>query len=100
MVADGTISPAGGADRRFTAAHAREIADCVLAARGPRKVLIDLRAVDSTSTAALATLILLRRSLLQTGRDLRITGLRGRAMALYEISRLDHLLPQVQRATA
>ena len=59
------------------------------------KVIIDLSKVESASTSAFARLILLRRHLLQTGRDLRISNISRQAKALYEISRLDGVLPLV-----
>jgi len=61
-------------------------------------VYIHLDETTSTSTAALARLILLRRELLERGRDLRIIGLRGKARALYEISRLNNVLPLLPTA--
>jgi len=71
---------------------------CLIARRAGRGatgrcVHLHLDATVQTSTAALARLVLLRRELLRRGRDLRIVGLRGRARALYDISRLDRLLP-------
>ena len=59
-----------------------------------RTVVIDMSAVEEATTSAFARLVLLRRELRRAGRDLRITGLRDRAARLYEISRLDTVLPQ------
>jgi hypothetical protein len=59
-----------------------------------------LRGTTHTTTAALARLILLRRDLLASGRDLRIIGLTGRAKALYEVNRLGSLLPLLPHADA
>lgn len=56
-------------------------------------VYIHLAETTHTSTAALARLVLLRRELLERGRDLRIIGLSGKARALYDISRLSNILP-------
>jgi hypothetical protein len=56
-------------------------------------VHVCLRGTTHTTTAALARLVLLRRELLARGLDLRITGLSGRAKALYEVNRFDGLLP-------
>jgi anti-anti-sigma regulatory factor len=53
----------------------------------------------ATSTAALARLCLLRRKLLREGRELFIDGLQGRARSLYEICRLQRLLPQCEKDT-
>lgn len=59
-------------------------------------VCLDLAETTDTTTAALAKLIVLRRDLLRTGRDLRIIGLAGRAQGVYEISRLDRILPRCE----
>lgn len=56
-------------------------------------VEIDLTRARDATTAAFAALILLRRSLLRAGRDLRLVGLTGRARQLYLVNRLDGVLP-------
>ena len=60
-------------------------------------VVIDLSQRIDLTTADFARLLSLRRQLLAQGRDLRITGLRGRSWTLYDICRLHTALP---RATA
>ena len=57
-------------------------------------VVVDLSQATDATTAAFATLVVLRRRLLRDGRDLRVSGLRERAHYLYAISRLTHVLPQ------
>ena len=57
-------------------------------------VVIWLKAVCQTTTAALARLVALRRELRRVGTDLRLVGLTGRAEALFEINRMNHLLPR------
>ena len=74
------------------------IARRVAPRRSWRLVYIHLPGTFETSTAALARLIVLRRELLRRGRDLRIVGLHGRARALYEISRLENVLPLAGQA--
>ena len=64
--------------------------------RSAKLILLDLRSTSETSTAALAKLILLRRSLMKGGRDLRVTNMTGGADALYKICRLAGLLPQAR----
>ena len=59
-------------------------------------VLLDLRQTTETTTPALARLILLRRRLLRSGRDLLIVGLAGRAEALYRIARIEKILPRTE----
>jgi ABC-type transporter Mla MlaB component len=57
-------------------------------------VVIDLSVADDATTSAFARLVLLRRELLRLGSDLRLRGLRDRAARLYEVSRLDSVLPR------
>ena len=73
---------------------ASRIARQALADNGATTVLVDLGQTTETTTAALARLIVLRRDLRRTGRELRIRGPSGRARDLYDISRLGGLLPQ------
>lgn len=56
-------------------------------------VCIDLEQTEEATTAALARLVVVRRDLLKSGRDLRILGLHGHAMNLYQINRMGSLLP-------
>ena len=60
-------------------------------------VLVDLKSASDATTAGLARLVLLRGRLLKAGRDLRIRGLTGRAKAMYDISRLQRVLPRRRR---
>lgn len=57
-------------------------------------VVIDLSKLIDMTTADFARLLLLRQQLLTEGRDLQITGLRGRSRALYDIYRLHTALPR------
>lgn len=61
---------------------------------GGRVVVLNLRRVQDTTTAALAGLILLRKRQIQAGGDLLLLGLSGRAHYLYEILRLARVLPR------
>ena len=81
---------------RFSYYDAGRIAEHALVGGPVRTVLIDLKQTDETTTAALARLIVLRRHLLKSGRDLCILGLSGRAKILYELCRLTNLLLQEQ----
>lgn len=72
------------------------MADVALSSRGRARasvVVIDLKNADDATTSAFARLVLLRRLLLKTGRDLRLTNLHDRAKSLYHINRLGHVLP-------
>ena len=86
-----TINHSG---RRLSYRAARRIAGKVTAGAPAKLVLIDLSRATGATTAGLARLVLLRRNLLADGRDLRIRGLTRRANALYEICRMDRLLPR------
>ena len=79
---------------RLSYEQACRIADRAGAAKGNEVVRIELDRVVQTTTAALARLILLRRNLLKSGRDLRIAGLRGQAADLYEFNGMASLLPR------
>ena len=69
------------------------IARQVLSDARPRTVVIDLRNAREITTAAFARLVLLRRRLRAQGRDLHLSNLRGKAASLYQINRLDAVLP-------
>ena len=66
----------------------------VLASVAGGTVILDLSGVDEVTTSAFARLVLLRRELRRQGRDLKLVGLRSRAEKLYEINRLNHVLPR------
>jgi hypothetical protein len=85
------IVPAGAG--RFSHTEACRIADLALGQGRARTVIIDLKHVVDATTSAFARLVLLRRLLLRTGRDLRLTNLRDRAASLYQINRLGTVLP-------
>jgi|ETNmetMinimDraft_26_1059896.scaffolds.fasta_scaffold280318_2 ABC-type transporter Mla MlaB component len=93
MVGDGrlTIVYKG---RQFLYNDACEIAERIAATTGKKMTHIRLQGVTDTTTAALARLILLRLDLMKSGRDLQIAGLRSRAKALYEIDKLEGVLPR------
>lgn len=78
---------------RFSHEEACWIARQVLSDAETRTVVIDLRNAREITTAAFARLVLLRRRLRAQGRDLHLSNLRGKAASLYEINRLDAVLP-------
>ena len=84
---------------RLSYGEADQIAKQALAADESSVVRIDLEETTQTCTAALARLIMLRCALRKTGRDLRLIGLHGPAEALYQVCRLNNLLPrqEIQR---
>ena len=77
----------------FSHTEACRIADAVLKLAADRTIVIDLKNVVDATTSALARLVLLRRLLLKTGRDLRLINLRERAASLYQVNRLAGVLP-------
>ncbi len=58
-----------------------------------RIVLLDFACVEDASTAALARLVVVRREMLRSGCDLHILHLHGHARSVYEVARMDRLLP-------
>jgi ABC-type transporter Mla MlaB component len=82
------------AAERLTHEEACRLAD--LAARSAAQtVVLDVSRCVDASTSAFARLILLRRELLQVGRDIWLAGLCGRAMSLFEVHRLEPVLPRL-----
>jgi anti-anti-sigma regulatory factor len=61
--------------------------------RAAKRVVIDMTLVEDATTSAFAQLVLLRRALLAIGRDLCLTGLRDRAAGLFQVNRLETVLP-------
>ena len=82
---------------RFTYDDARGIAARV-AAGNAASICIDLARAGDADLAAFAALVVLRDRLRRDGRDLWITGLRGRANAVYEVNRIGTLLPCIGEA--
>jgi anti-anti-sigma regulatory factor len=78
--------------RCFSHAEACRLSGQALQFDGKR-VVIDLAAVEEATTSAFAQLVLLRRSLLRIGRDLCLTGLRDRTAGLFQVNRLEAVLP-------
>ena len=85
---------------QLTHADVSRIADNVDATGEASTVVLDLSSVQDTDTAALAALILLRRSLLNRGGDLVLRGIRNRFAHLYHLNRMNDLLPQTSEQEA
>ena len=77
----------------FSFRDACGIADLAMKYRVARTIVIDLKSARDATTAAFAQLVLLRRALLKTGRDLRLVNLTDRAAHLFGINRLADVLP-------
>jgi anti-anti-sigma factor len=80
--------------RRLAHFDAYRLSCAALNSAPSKTVILDLSGVEEMTTSAFARLILLRRQLRRQGRDVVIKGLRGRAARLYEINRLDRILPR------
>jgi hypothetical protein len=78
---------------RFSHSEACRIADVAMGPGRAQTIIVDLKNVLDATTSAFARLVLLRRLLLRTGRDLRLTNLRNRAASVYQINRLGLVLP-------
>lgn len=97
MITDNSIRlPAG---KRLSHDEACRLSKLAMASRA-QSVVLDMTQCDDASTAAFARLILLRRDLLKTGRDVQIIGLKARAGRLFQVHRLEAVLPQVSEFPA
>ena len=88
--ADALLAPQGHC---FSHAEACRLFVRALAAQAQR-IVIDLARIDDATTSAFAQLVLLRRPLRKSGRDLCLTGLHDRAENLFTVNRLDGVLPR------
>jgi anti-anti-sigma regulatory factor len=87
---DALLAPQGGC---FSHAEATGLFVRALGAKASR-IVIDLARIEEATTSAFAQLVLLRRMLRRTGRDLCLTGLHDRAKGLFEVNRLEGVLPR------
>ena len=79
---------------RFSYVDACRIARRAVKCLGPEVIQLDLGMAMTTTTAALAKLIILRQALMLRHADLKLSGLHDQALAIYRLSRLEHILPQ------
>ena len=79
---------------RFSHHDACEVSRLALQAAPAQRVIIDLGRAGEAETSAFAQLVQLRRRLLRGGGDLSLRGLRDHAAGLYEVNRLDRILPR------
>ena len=79
--------------RSFSHSDACRIFDLAVKCLHATTIVIDLKRACDATTSAFAKLVLLRRALLRTGRDLRLVGLHDRTAHLYGINRLAGVLP-------
>jgi hypothetical protein len=84
------FAPAG---RIFSHSEASRLFRDVRALRGAQQIVIDLGRAEDATTSAFAQMVLLRRWLLRSGRDLRLINLHSRAAGLFEVNRLQGVLP-------
>ena len=60
------------------------------------RVILDLRKTIDATTAGFARLVLLRSKLLREGRNVVLCGLTGQPAKLFEVHRLETVLPRVE----
>lgn len=97
MVAGQSILLATG--ERLNHAEACRIADKATAC-GAQTIVLDLGGCCEAATSAFARLVLLRRDLLEAGRDIRLAGLQGQPARLFEVHRLEKVLPRLSSVPA
>ncbi len=81
-------------EESFRHKHALKIYEQALRSEGAQTVVIDLANATVATTSAFARLVLLRRELRRNGRDLVVAGLRDQPAYLFEINRLEAVLPR------
>ena len=81
------------ASKSLSHSEACHIASLALREGRARTVIVDLKNVFDATTSAFARLVLLRRRLLQAGRDLRLINLHDRTASVYQVNRLAGVLP-------
>jgi|SRR5436853_637632 ABC-type transporter Mla MlaB component len=79
----------------FSHDDACRLARLILEGHGAGRIVLDLGRADEATTSAFARLVLLQRLLRRLGRDLRLTNLRDQAAGLYEVHRLQGVLPRL-----
>jgi anti-anti-sigma regulatory factor len=82
------------ASERLSHNEAERLAHIAVHSDAP-SIILDMSRVLEATTPSLARLVLLRRELLQQGRDLRLVALRGQPATLMEIHRLQGVLPRI-----
>jgi MFS superfamily sulfate permease-like transporter len=80
----------------FSYAVADQICRLISPSHSPKRIIIDLGRAREATTSAFARLVQLRRSLLRSGRDLRLMNLNAKAAGLYEVNRLTDVLPRLE----
>jgi hypothetical protein len=87
------------AAERLTHEEACRLAE-LAAHSAARAVVLDVSRCRDASTSAFARLILLRSELLKGDRDVWLAGLCGRAKSLFEVHRLESVLPRLSELPA
>jgi hypothetical protein len=86
-----TIVPSSA---QFSHDEAMRVSKLAIAKSAAKWIVVDLKNAAEATTTAFARLVLLRRQLLSSGRDLTLAELSGRAESLYHINRLEDVLPR------
>ena len=79
----------------FSHADADRVSHLATSGSTAKRIVLDMARVQEATTSAFARLVLLRKSLLKVGRDLRLTNLHDQAASLYEIIRMREVLPTI-----
>jgi ABC-type transporter Mla MlaB component len=79
---------------QLTCDDARDLASTLIDTAEIGAYCLNCHLITECSTAALALLIRLRINLIKRGGELFLTGLRDRMRNLYEVHRMECLLPQ------
>jgi hypothetical protein len=77
----------------FEHAHVARVERIAMNSPFAKVIVLDLSHAHDATTAAFADLILLRRRLLDEGRDLRLCGLHDRSEKVTHVNRLSDVLP-------
>ena len=82
---------------RFSHEEAMAVYAEALQEFGQKKlIMVDFDRVHDATTSGFARLVLLRKILRENGLDLYLVNLHDRVAQLYNVSRLDGILPQAQ----
>ena len=92
VASQSTILPAASV---LSHAEASRLADLAIGSTTNPVIVLDLSRCEEARTAAFARLVLLRRSLREQGRDLRLAGLHDQPARLFEVHRLEGILPTI-----
>jgi|SRR5665213_2640545 len=80
--------------KKFSHQEAMQVYETALSQTNGERIVVDLRRARDATSAAFARLVLLRKALRESGRDLCLINLRDRAAGVYHVHKLDCVLPE------